>query len=243
MKIFLMGLLVLLMSCQKEVKRDTPRTKNLEQAVEKINGQEKAPFNALSGKILETMNASKYTYVLIDNGQEKLWIAGPMTTVIVGDSIAATGGMEMSNFESKTLKRVFAKIYFVSKWLKTASSANGSKTGNDHTKAKTKIFVKQMKHVAGETSVATIYKNKLSLKGKKVVVKGTVVKFLTQIMGKNWIHIQDGSSEENDDLTITTSESVQVGDIVKMEGTLAVDKDFGYGYLYAVILEEGKVLK
>ena len=61
-------------------------------------------------------------------------------------------------------------------------------------------------------------------------------------MGSNWVHIQDGSSEEKFDLTITTSEKVKVGDVVTFEGTVAVDKDFGAGYKYEILVEQGKLV-
>ena len=63
-------------------------------------------------------------------------------------------------------------------------------------------------------------------------------------MGKNWIHIQDGSGDSNNfDLTITTQDQAKVGDVVTFEGTIGTKKDFGYGYLYEVIMEDAKLLK
>jgi len=82
------------------------------------------------------------------------------------------------------------------------------------------------------------------LKNKDVVVRGKVVKFLGGIMGKNWMHLQDGtgSAEKGDnDITVTTDEKVSVGDVVTVKGTLAADKDFGAGYRYEVIIENAKV--
>lgn len=243
MRIFLITTLVLLFGCQNEVKRDEPRTKNLEELAQKIGTESKKVSNPLSGKVLQTMDASKYTYVEIDNGAEKVWIAGPTTNVKVGDMISASNGMPMANFESKTLKRVFKKIFFISKWIKGEKSNITDQKKNDHTQVKSKIFVKEVLHSKGETSIADIYDKKITLKGKKIRVKGTVVKFSAQIMGKNWIHIQDGSDGKNDDLTITSQETVKIGDIVTMDGVLAVDKDFGYGYFYAALLEDAKRIK
>jgi len=69
-----------------------------------------------------------------------------------------------------------------------------------------------------------------------------VVKFTPEIMKRNWVHIKDGSGKtEGNDLTITTTETVKVGDTITFEGTLAVDKDFGYGYKYSVIVEKSTV--
>ena len=75
-------------------------------------------------------------------------------------------------------------------------------------------------------------------------VKGHVVKFTEAVMEKNWVHIQDGTKAGGDfDLTITTTNIVAVGDIAVFEGVVTLDKDFGYGYAYDVLLEEAVVLE
>jgi hypothetical protein len=79
------------------------------------------------------------------------------------------------------------------------------------------------------------------LKGKTLRLRGKVTKFNPNIMGKNWAHVRDSSTL--DDLTITTSSMVSVGDVVIVEGTLAVNKDFGYGYAYPVMLENATMTK
>jgi hypothetical protein len=71
-----------------------------------------------------------------------------------------------------------------------------------------------------------------------------VVKYNAAILGKNWFHLQDGSGKTADgtnDLTITTEAAVAVGDIVTVTGTVAIDRDFGAGYTYALMLEDATV--
>ena len=98
--------------------------------------------------------------------------------------------------------------------------------------------------VAGGYQVGEIYAKGAQLAGKPVKVRGRVVKFTPNIMGTNWMHIQDGSGQgATVDLTVTTSAIVAVGDMVVAEGVLAVDKDFGAGYLYAAIIEKAEVTK
>ena len=76
--------------------------------------------------------------------------------------------------------------------------------------------------------------------GKKVVIKGEVVKTNFEIMNRNWFHIQDGTADGNKfDLTVTSLEKdVKVGDVITFEGKIALNKDFGYGYYYEVLMEE-----
>ena len=82
--------------------------------------------------------------------------------------------------------------------------------------------------------------NQAKYDGKTIVVAGECVKVNNGIMGKNWIHIQDGSKDKGKaaDLTITTNESVQLGSQVAFQGKVALNKDFGAGYRYAIIIEE-----
>ena len=95
----------------------------------------------------------------------------------------------------------------------------------------------------GVTSIADVYKNHKELSGKEVTVQGKVAKFNKNIMGKNWIHLQDGTDfEGNYDLTLTSMDVTSVGAIVEFKGIVTLNKDFGAGYSYAVIMEEAKVV-
>ncbi len=90
--------------------------------------------------------------------------------------------------------------------------------------------------------MAEIFAGKEELAGKQVPLRGKVVKFLRQIMGKNWLHLQDGSgSEGTNDLTVTTTVMVEVGDLVLVNGKVSVNRDFGYGYSYEVLLEDAEI--
>jgi len=94
--------------------------------------------------------------------------------------------------------------------------------------------------------VAEVWAQKDKLKDAPVAVRGKVVKFLPGIMGKNWLHLRDGSGSRekgDDDITVTTSETAAVGDVVLVSGVVRIDKDFGAGYRYPVIVEEAKVSK
>ena len=93
----------------------------------------------------------------------------------------------------------------------------------------------------GGISIGELFSNKDSYAGKTVIIKGQVTKFSASIMKRNWVHLQDGTSGDGEhDLTITTQDVVAVGDVVTFEGTITLDKDFGAGYKYAVIMEEAK---
>jgi hypothetical protein len=88
--------------------------------------------------------------------------------------------------------------------------------------------------------LAEVFADKDQLAGQPVVFRGKVVKTNPNIMGKNWLHVRDGSGAEGtNDLTVTTaSGDAKMGDVVLVEGTAAADRDFGSGYRYEVLLEE-----
>lgn len=92
----------------------------------------------------------------------------------------------------------------------------------------------------GALTVADLFAKKQELNGKVVTIQGNVVKVSDGIMGKSWIHIQDGTGgkETNDIVFTSATQTAKVGDHVTAKGTLSIDKDFGYGYFYSVIVEE-----
>ena len=152
----------------------------------------------------------------------------------------------MQNFESKELGRTFETIRFVSN-ISTQPIQMGGAMASARAKSgkpdlsKSDISIKPAK---GGITIADLYSNRDSYKEKEVIVKGKVVKFNAEIMGWNWAHIQDGTSDnENFDLTITTHEKLKVGDVVTLKGTIAVSKDIGAGYFYEVLMESATTVK
>jgi len=93
-------------------------------------------------------------------------------------------------------------------------------------------------------TVSETYEKAGKLDKKTVVVRGKVVKVSKGIMGKNWVHLRDGSGDSGkgtNNLVVTTQAVPKVGDVVTAKGTLSKDKDFGAGYKYKVIVEEATV--
>lgn len=96
----------------------------------------------------------------------------------------------------------------------------------------------------GGITIAGLFENKNNYSGKVVKIRGKITKVNPAIMGKNWIHLQDGTEFNGQfDLTITSDLELQPGSIITIEGKIVLDKDFGYGYSYAVLMEEGKLVE
>ncbi|GFE57241.1 DNA-binding protein [Geobacter sp. AOG1] len=205
---------------------------------------------AVSGKIVETMNSGGYTYINLESNGTKTWVAVPETPVKVGQEVSCASGTEMGNFTSKTLKRSFDRIVFCNTQLdkKGGDTGIGDKSPGSKGAIVGSAETVKVEKAAGANAytVGDIYKNKAKLDRKKVVVRGKVVKVSGGIMGKNWIHLQDGSGSRKKgthNLVITSQELPGVGDVVTMQGTLYKDKDFGSGYKYDVIMEEATIQK
>ncbi len=196
----------------------------------------------ISGKVVETMDSGGYTYVHIETPTEKIWAALPQTVIITGQEINIYPGYKMGNFTSKTLKKTFDSITF-SSGIAGENKAPGSKAMVVNTDKEIKVG----RAIGPDSySIAELYEKKETLNSKVISVKGKVVKVSSQIMNRNWIHLQDGSgSAENNthNLVITSQDTPQLDDIVTAKGTLSANKDFGGGYKYIVILEDAKITK
>jgi len=212
-----------------------------------------AESSAFSGKAVESIDAASYTYVLVDTGAKKLWVAAPKFAVKAGDKVAVQNAMPMPNYESKTLKRTFDLVYFTGSVLvndkpvaaPAVTSDQALPRGHPSVAGKpsaASFDFSKIKKPSGGKTVSEIVDNRKKLKGKDVTVRGLVVKYNEGVMGKNWLHIRDGSGGAgNNDLTVTTATTTKVGDTVLVKGKVSTDRDFGGGYFYGVIVEDAKV--
>lgn len=168
----------------------------------------------IRGKLVESLNAAGYTYLRIKTDAGEQWAAVRETKVKKGDLVAVNVQMVMDSFESKTLKRKFDKIVFgaiandaappsmASSAAQPAASPMG--TPAQHMNAGTaNVGDVSVPKAAGGKTVAEAWAGRDQLKDKPVVIRGKVVKFLSGIMGKNWLHLRDGSGSA--DKATTTS--------------------------------------
>ena len=207
--------------------------------------------SSLSGKVVETMNAGGYTYVSFEKDGKKTWVAIPPTEVKVGQEVTFQPGAEMRNFTSKTLNRTFESIIFSGGLISQPGPAAGNKPSSSEHSSKTAAAPKSNEKIkVGKASgpdaytVSEIHEKAAMLNEKTAVVKGKVVKVSQGIMGKNWIHLKDGTGDDanqTNKLIATSQDLPAVGDIVTMKGTIYKDKDFGAGYKYTVIMEKASI--
>lgn len=197
--------------------------------------------------VAEVVQTSGYTYLKVqENGAEK-WIAVNRMEAAPGEKYYyAQEGLEMKDFNSKELNRTFETIYFVDALSKepVAAPAHGALPNKP---VQPTLAQKEGVSVAPAVeglSIAKLYADRQNYDGKQIKMKGQVTKINMGVMDKNWVHIQDGTSDSgNFDLTITTTDEVKMDEVVTFEGTIHLKKDFGYGYFYEVIMEDAKLVK
>ena len=199
----------------------------------------------VTGTVLETMDASNYTYVRVRTDSRELWAAASQFKVAVGDTVTISLDQPMEHFHSKALNRDFDVIYFVSRVGQGAGGATALPPGHPSVQgAAAEAPTSPIAPAANGATVADVWKGRAALAGKTVTVRGKVVKFNSGILGVNWIHLQDGTGKAADgsnDITVTADAPASVGDVVTATGTVAIDKDFGAGYFYKVIVEHATI--
>ncbi|RLB59617.1 MAG: nucleotide-binding protein [Deltaproteobacteria bacterium] len=210
------------------------------------------PQGVIAGAVLETIQVSSYTYLRLKSRSGELWAAVPRTDIAVGTHAELRDAALMRSFRSDSLDRTFDEIYFgvlaQPKATPTAASAAASAlpaAPHQHGSA-AKADVGKVPPAQGDNArtVAQIFAQRTELAGKRVRLRAQVVKVVGGVLGRNWLHLQDGSgtAEQRDhDLVATTQAEVTVGQTVLVEALVVIDKDLGSGYRYSVLLEDATV--
>ncbi len=202
---------------------------------------ENAASHALSvvkGEVLEVRDVESYTYLRLKTKDGETWAAVGRAPVVKGSEVTIENAMVMNNFESKSLKKTFKTIIF------------GTLGGAGVTAAVRPVDVGDVNVAravgANAHTVEEIVTRGAELKDKPVLVRGKIVKYNAGIMGRNWIHLRDGSGTDaanSNDILVTTQNQARAGDVVTVKGTVRNDKDFGAGYSYKVLIEEATLQK
>jgi hypothetical protein len=90
-------------------------------------------------------------------------------------------------------------------------------------------------------TIADLFERRAALAGQRVSLRATVVRRMDGVLGKTFLHLQDGTGspeQANYDLTATTTEELSLGETVEVEGELLVDQELGIGYTYSALLTD-----
>ncbi len=196
-------------------------------------------------KVIEVLQTTSYTYLHVEENDSLQWLAIPKMEAKKGDIYYYQGGMEMKDFKSKEMDRTFASVLFLNGVIHPDFAKSGKPSltmSPQKTKTSDKKLDLKVEPAKNGITIAELYENSKKYEGKIVKIRGRVTKYNSRIMGKNWIHLQDGTSSSGSfDFTATSVDETKVGDIITIEGEIVLNKDFGSGYFFEIIMEEGKI--
>ncbi|MHC4432244.1 MAG: hypothetical protein ACYTBS_10425 [Planctomycetota bacterium] len=246
LKLTLVLILMALLSFSCRQKEEEPQQQAQPQQPAQPQQQAHAGVNMRTGVVQEVLQATSYTYLKVKEGDRDVWIAVAKRDTKVGETIYFSASLEMKDFESKDLQRKFDSIYFVDRVTSGEPRGAGTASGPVEAPHRTKPALRKqeisIEPAEGGITIGQLLANADAHAGKTVRIKGQVTKVNRAILDRNWVHLQDGTEASGKfDLTITTQEQVNVGDIVTFEGTITLNKDFGAGYVYEVLMEEAKL--
>jgi hypothetical protein len=206
---------------------------------------------SIKGEVLEVRDVDTFTYLRLKTSEGEKWAAISKAPVKKGADVTIENVVMMKDFESKSLKKTFDTIAFGNLAGAGAGAAPAttdlSQFHGGISQATDVGNVKVAKASGPDArTVAEIVTKRTELKDKPVTVRGKVVKFTGGVMGKNWVHLRDGSgsgAENTNDIVVTTKDETQIGEVVVAKGVVRTDINLGSGYAYAVLIDEAKLQK
>ncbi len=206
------------------------------------------------GTVVETMNAGNYTYIKLDEEGNEVWLAARPIKVSAGEEIEYAGGVPMKDFQSKSLGRKFESIIFITKIRvlnrapenESAETAPADNHNYSPKKSKTASLPGkgEIQRAKNGKTVHEVFTEREQLKDKEVILRAKVIKVSTNILGKNWVTLSDGTGTAPENkITATTSEVVNPGDILTVRGTVKNNVNIGAGYKYKVMIGDAGFTK
>jgi hypothetical protein len=197
-----------------------------------------AATDTLQGEVLEVKDVDPYTYLRLRTSNGDVWAAVPQAPVRPGSKVTIFGPAEMRDFKSRGLGRTFDVIYFGALGVEAKDgAASAAATG-----AANQPVTERVPKAEGSDArtVAEVVGGRAALQDKPVTIRARVHRVNQNVMGKNWVHLRDGTgtpAEENYDLLVTSAESPEVGKVVIARGIVRTDVDLGVGHAFKVLVE------
>lgn len=211
---------------------------------------------SVQGKVLEVLDGGAFTYMRLRTATGETWAAARRAAVTKGSQVTLEDPVVMQNFESKALQRMFDTVVFGTLAGSTSAIApvapassgvppTGSGAFSPHggpTAMPGMGTVKVAKaEGANASTVAEANADRLALKDHVITIRASVVKVTPGVMGRNWIHLRDGTgsaADHSNDLVATSKDEPKLGDVVVATGVVRTDVNLGSGYAYKVLIED-----
>lgn len=199
-------------------------------------------------KVDEVLPTTRYVYLKVDEAGKSFWIATRKMEVEVGETYYYQGGLLKTMFESKEYNRMFDTIYLVSNLVSSDHSKHvggalpNSPTPTVATKEDIPMHTDENVVHKGTVRIADVVGNPQKYEGHTIQIKGVCTKINPNIMDRNWIHVKDGSKDDYD-MVVTSNSYVPEGKEFTMRAVVHLNRDFGAGYAYDLILEDGVLVE
>ena len=254
-KLILLLLTIALLSCKKESEyKPIPVNKDVQEthdhAVEFSRKDVSDEVHQVVVK--EIIPATKYLYLNVEENGERYWIAIIKKEIELEQTYYYNRALLKTNFESKETNRHFDEIYLVTNLVGVDhAKINSDPVNLDHLHEQntseeipstSKSEPAKLIEREGSIKIADLVSNAKKFEGKTVQISGKCFKINPNIMERNWIHLRDGSKDSYD-LVITSKEFVEEGSVVTMKGTVTLNNDFGAGYRYDLVIEDGEIIR
>lgn len=249
----ILGTFIVMTACNNGPKVIEPNTRGSLESSTRSDGNEDALSHSEFHSVVvnEVLPATRYVYLKVKEGQGEFWIATGKMEIEKGGTYFYRGGLLKTDFESEEHDRVFERIYLVSNLVSKEDHTILAKTESDSNLVTEKGIAKkkdipthtkeEIQH-KGLVTIAELVKEPKRYEGHSVEINGTCIKVNPSILGRNWLHLQDGSQDDYD-LVVTSNTLVPEGSDITVRAVVALNKDFGAGYTYEIILENGTLVK
>ncbi|MBT8281089.1 MAG: hypothetical protein KJO16_05885 [Muriicola sp.] len=244
--VLLILVVISLFSCLDGPKSREPYTLKKVVSTETLNPDVSREMHKV--EIREVLPANKYIYAYVEEGDHSFWIATGLKDIKKGEVYFYNESVLKTPFESKEHNKVFDTLYLVTS---LTPEKHGTEMHNFNTATLGDVEFENIEKkirreqdstaiFAGSVTVKELVENPKKYQDKKVELSGRCTKVNLEIMGKNWIHLKDGSADDFD-LVITSTEVVKQGDDITIRGIVRLDIDFGSGYSYPILIENGAI--
>ena len=214
------------------------------------NGEQSFANDLHTVMVREVLPTERYVYLKVKEKEKEFWIACRKQEVKKGETYFYRGGLLKTNFESKEYNRVFDSIYLISNLVAEDHSKHAAQLKSPETslpptttnKEDIPTHTEKVVEHKGTLKISELLKDPKKYEGHTVQISGTCVKINPNIMERNWIHIQDGSKDDFD-LVVTSNTFVPEGTQITIKAVVGINRDFGAGYKYDLILENGTLVQ
>ncbi len=205
---------------------------------------------ALTVTVDQITETPSYSYLEIHDATAKGWLIAPALTVPTAAEITIEQYVRVRDFEALEIGKRFDSVL-------VAARVNGAgvvlkETGEEAavdpvlpasgvTVAEVSIRLVQV--VKGDMRLNEVLARRTELDGQRIKVRGQVLRVVPRIRDRNWIWLRDGSGEQRGaNLPVVIDRPVDPGQVLWLEGRVAIDRKFKIGGSHPVLLEDAVVL-